>query len=68
MSVRPHVLEFLSCGCVFASCAEIVAFVQERVDYPVASTGVSRVMGNLGWERFVEDGKVHFRQPGKGKD
>lgn len=63
MSVRPVVERYLSAGATIVSCEDIRAFCEEHLGYPVQGTAVSRVMGNLGWQRFTESGKVHFRQP-----
>ena len=27
------------------------------------ATAVSRVLGNIGWERYLDRGKVHFKRP-----
>ncbi len=65
MSIRQHVEAYLACGCEVPSCAEIRQFCEDKAGYPVQGTAVSRVMGNLGWQRFTDGGKVHFRRPSK---
>lgn len=63
MSVRPVVESYLVGGGQIVACEALREFVEKRLGYSVSGTTVSRVMGNLGWERFTIRGKIHFRQP-----
>lgn len=63
MKIRQAVEEFAGSGRVSASCQDIVDFASDRCGFAAAATTVSRIMGELGWEKFRFQGKVHFRQP-----
>lgn len=63
MKIRQAVEEFAGSGCVSMSCQDIVDHASKRCGFPAAAPTVSRIMGELGWEKYRSKGKVHFRQP-----
>lgn len=46
------------------SCAGMAELIEPELGYPPALTAVSRVMGEIGWEKGRGlDGKIYFRRP-----
>ena len=63
VKIRDAVEEMAGSGRTAMSCQDIVDHATERCGFPAAATAVSRIMGELGWEKFRFQGKVHFRKP-----
>lgn len=50
------------------SCETLRVIAEQAVGYHVSGTTVSRILGNLGWERIIYKGKVHFRRTARAVD
>ena len=62
-TIRTLVEEYVSVGMVEVSCEAVRASISEKLGYPASGMAVSRVLGNIGWERYLDRGKVHFKRP-----